>query len=61
MFKNTNSVNSALNELEQNHFENSKSNFYQKGPQKINRAGDNLQKNILTSSRSSFVKSTLKP
>ena len=61
MFKNTNSVNSALNELTQNYFENGKNNFYQKSSEKINRAADNLQKNILTSSRSSFVKSTLKP
>ena len=62
MFKNTDSVNNALNELKQNHFENDRKDFHQKGGEiKINRAGDNLQKNILTSSRSSFVKSTLKP
>ena len=52
MSKNTNSYNFSL----------TKTNFFQNSSIiKMNRASNNLQKNILLSSRSSFVKSTLKP
>tara|TARA_B100000575_G_C22963834_1_gene556673 strand:+ start:427 stop:867 length:441 start_codon:yes stop_codon:yes gene_type:complete len=52
MSKNPNSVNFSL----------TKTKFFQnRSIIKMNRASNNLQKNILTSSRSSFIKSTLKP
>ena len=57
-------INSVLYELENNHIEYTENtNIIENKSQitKMNKAGDNLQKNKLTTSRSSFIKSTLKP
>ena len=64
MTQKSDALNSVLYELENNYdnIEDNKNIIQNRNEiTKMNRAGDNLQKNKLTSSRSSFIKSTLKP